>query len=114
MKVAEEFQVSVTAAALHLLAFTYDRVAVIACRTARLRGRRVRGTSAGGSARASRSTNGASAYDFFKKGKVSEMPETVSAEAWVPNARAGTEVIEHVFPMSRIGVTLSLLWFPAT
>lgn len=114
VKLAEDFQVSVTAAALRFLAFTYDRVAVIACKDGKVAwsqstrdfGRRL--------AKGEAVDQWSLAYDFFKKGKVSEIPETVSAEAWVPNARTGTEVIEHVFPMSRIGVTLSLLWFPAT
>jgi Zn-dependent peptidase ImmA (M78 family) len=114
VKLAEQFQVSVTAAALRFLAFTYDRVAVMVCKDGKVAwsqstrdfGRRL--------AKGASLDQWSLAYDFFKKGQASQIPETVSAEAWVPNARDGEEVIEHLFPMPRIGVVLSLLWFPAT
>jgi hypothetical protein len=51
------------------------------------------------------------AYDFFKTGVVSQVAETVSAEAWVPNARDEDEVVEHVIPMASRNKTMSLLWF---
>ena len=114
VKLAEEFQVSVTAAALRFLAFTWDRVAVMACRDGKVVwsqstrdfGRRL--------ARGAPVDQWSLAYDFFTKGHASPIPETVSAEAWVPDAQDGEEVVEHLFPMPRIGVALSLLWFPAT
>jgi len=113
VKLAEEFQVSVTAAALRFLAFTWDRVAVMACKDGKVAwcqstrdfGRRL--------ATGTPVDQWSLAYDFFKKGQASQIPETVSAEAWVPNARDGEEVVEHVFPMPNLGVALSLLWFPA-
>lgn len=111
---AEEFQVSRTAAALRFLAFTYDRVALMACQDGKVVwsqatrdfGRRLpKGTPL---------DQWSLAYDFFHKGKVTPIPETVSAQAWVPNARRGDELVEHVLPMSGSNTVLSLLWFPAT
>jgi Zn-dependent peptidase ImmA (M78 family) len=113
IKLAQEFQVSVTAAVLRFLAFTWDRVAVIACvdgkvawsQSTRDFGRRlVKGTPV---------DQWSLAYDFFKNGEASQIPETVSAAAWVPDAPDGDEVVEHVLPMPNYGMALSLLWFPA-
>jgi len=112
-KLAEEFRVSVTAAALRFLAFTWDRVAIMACKD----GKVVWSQSTRDFGR--RLTKGAPvdqmslAYDFFKSGQASQIPETVSAEAWVPNAQDGDEVIEHALPMPSYGIVMSLLWFPA-
>ena len=110
----EEFQVSVTAAALLFLAFTYDRVAVVSSkdgivqwtRATRDFGRRLN--------RGEKLDKGSLAYDFFAKGQCSEAAETVDASAWVPNARDGSEIVEHSLPMPRYRTVLSLLWFPAS
>lgn len=111
-KLAEEFQVSATAAALRFLSFTDDRVALVACKDGKVAwtqgtrnfGKRpVRGTEV---------DKWTLAYDFFKKERVSEIPETVNADAWIPYAR-DEEVVEHVLPMPRYRMAMSLLWFPA-
>jgi len=52
------------------------------------------------------------AYDYFKKGSVSSILETVNADAWILGAR-DEEVVEHVFVMPSYGMAMSLLWFPA-
>jgi len=110
-KLAVDFQVSATAAALRFLSFTDDRVAVVACRdgkvvwtqgTRNFGKRPVPGTSV---------DQWTLAYYFFKKGAVSQIPETVDADAWVPEAR-DEEVVEHVLPMPKYGMAMSLLWFP--
>lgn len=111
---AEEFQVSATAAALRFLTFTYDRVAVVACKNSAVLWSRSTRDFGPRLSRGSKLDSWSLAYDFFAKGTCSAIAETVSASAWVPNARDGSEVVEHVLPMPRIGMTLSLLWFPAS
>ena len=110
---AQEFQVSATAAALRFLAFTYDRAAVLCCkdgvvkwsRSTRDFGRRL--------ARGDKLDSWSLTYDFFAKGSCSEKPESVNASAWVPGAHDDSELVEHVLPMPRLKMALTLLWFPA-
>lgn len=110
---AADFQVSVTAAGLRFLAFTDDRVAVVSSKNGVVQwtfstrdfGPRLK--------KGERLDPMSLAYDVFAKGRCSEVPETVDASAWVPNARDGSEVIEHLLPMSAYNTVLSLLWFPA-
>jgi len=113
VKLAEEFQVSVTAAALRFLSFTWDRVAVVACKDGKVAWSQSTRDFGPRLAKGSPLDRWSLAYDFFKKGQASQIPETVTAEAWVPNARDGEEVVEHLFPMPNLGIALSLLWFPA-
>jgi len=111
---ADEFQVSVTAAALRFLAFTYDRVAVVCCKDGAVRWTRATRDFGPRLRKGDKLDRWSLAYDFFTKGMCSQIPETVSASAWVPGADDDSEVIEHVFSMPRVGVVLALLWFPAT
>jgi Zn-dependent peptidase ImmA (M78 family) len=52
------------------------------------------------------------ASDYFRKGRVNQSPETVSAQAWIDNSRVtgDHDLIEHCRPIPSIGATLSLLW----
>jgi hypothetical protein len=52
--------------------------------------------------------------DYFTKGNVARRRETVSASAWIPDASDDAEVVEHVIPVPRLGLALSLLWFRAS
>jgi hypothetical protein len=103
----------VTAAALRFLAFTWDRVAVMACKDGKVQWSQSTRDFGPRLVKGAAVDQWSLAFDFFKKGQASPIPETVSAAAWVPNAREGEDVVEHLFPMPRIGVALSLLWFPA-
>jgi hypothetical protein len=112
LRLAEDFKVSVMAAALRFLSFTDDRVALVACKDGEVswsQGTRDFGPRP---VRGSRLDQWTLAYDYFKKGSVSPIPETVNADAWIPGAR-DEEVVEHVFLMPSYGMAMSLLWFPA-
>lgn len=113
-KLADEFQVSLTAAALRFLAFTYDRVAVVASKEGVVKWSRSTPDFGRRLARGDKLDSWSLAYDFFAKGQCSTAPETVTASAWVPNARDDAELVEHALPMPRLGEVLSLLWFPAS
>jgi Zn-dependent peptidase ImmA (M78 family) len=110
---AEDFQVSATAAALRFLTYTYDRVAIVSCRAGKVEWSRSTRDFGKRLARGTKLDPWSLAHDFFAKGACSPVPETVSASAWVPGARDDAEVVEHVLPMPRLNTTLSLLWFPA-
>lgn len=55
------------------------------------------------------------AYDYFAKGRVGAIPETVSASAWLDPTRVGkdADLVEHSRPIPALGATLSLLWIPS-
>ena len=113
-KLAEAFQVSLTAAGVRFLAFTYERLALIVSKHGKIAwsqstrdfGRRL--------SKGSALDQSSLAYDFFKSGQVSRIPETVDASAWIPDPGDVEEVIEHAFPIPRLNMVLSLVWFPAT
>lgn len=113
-QIAREFNVSLTASARRFIAFTDDRVALVCCKDGKIAwsdgnrsfGRRPQ--------RGNRVDQWSLAYDFFSSGDVSRRRETVSASAWIPDARDSSEVVEHVIPVPRLGITLSLLWFRAS
>lgn len=111
-KLADDFQVSPTAAALRFLAFTNDRVAVVACKDGKVAWAQATRDFGKRPAKNSALDEWTLAYDFFKKGAASEVPETVNADAWIPESH-DTEVVEHVLTMPRYNMVLSLLWFPA-
>lgn len=111
-KLAEAFQVSATAAALRFLSFTDDRVALVACKDGKVlwtQGTRNFGKRPKAGSAVDQWTL---AHDFFKKGAAPDGPESVNADAWIPDTR-DVEVVEHVLPMPRYRMAMSLLWFRA-
>ena len=111
---ADDFQVSLTAAAFRFVDFTYDRVAVFICKDGVVKTSKATRDFGQRLKKGDKLDQLSLAYDFFKKGSCGTRPETISACAWVPNARDDSDLIEHVFPMPGIGMVLSLLWFPAS
>jgi len=112
VRLAEEFRVSLSAATLRFLGFTWDRVAVVMSKDGKVVWSQATRDFGRRLAKGAPVDQWSLTYDFFKKGQASRIPETVSAEAWVPDARSGTELLEHVFPMPGIGCALTLLWWP--
>jgi Zn-dependent peptidase ImmA (M78 family) len=114
LAVANEFCVSAIAAALRLLSVTYERVAVVACKDGKVAWTQATRSFGSRPKRDFVLDQWSLAYDFFKKGKASETPETVSASAWIPDAGDDAEVVEHVLAMPNYNMAVSLLWFPET
>jgi Zn-dependent peptidase ImmA (M78 family) len=111
-RLAEDFQVSLMAAARRFVIFTDDRVAVVCCKEGKVAwsdGNRAFGRRP---ARGAKVDQWSLAYDFFTKGDVTRRRETVSAGAWIADVSDNLELVEHVIPMPRLGLTFSLLWFP--
>lgn len=109
---ASEFQVSLTAAALRFVSLTGERLALYVCKDGKVAwssgtrdfGRRL--------PKGSPLSPWSLASDYFTKGRVPGHPETVSADAWAPNARDGEEVLEHALAMPNYQMVMSLVWFP--
>lgn len=109
---ADEFQVSLTAAAIRFVNITAERVALFVSKDSKVKwsvatpdfGRRL--------ARGSDLSQWSLAVDYFKKGKVRSFGETVSAEAWVPDAGRDQEVFEHSLAMPNYNSVITLLWYP--
>jgi Zn-dependent peptidase ImmA (M78 family) len=113
-KLAEEFQVSLTAAALRLLMFTCERMAVICCKQGEVAWSQATRDFGPRLKKGTKLDSYSLAFDFFKNGSCGAVPETVAASAWVPGARDELEVMEHVFPMPRLGMAMCLVWFPVS
>jgi hypothetical protein len=96
-KLANDFQVSLMAAARRFVAFTDDRVAVVCCKDGKI------AWSDGNRSFGKRPKTGAEvdqwslAYDYFAKGNANRRRETVSANAWIP-VREALGVDESVSP----------------
>jgi hypothetical protein len=109
---ASEFQVSMTAAALRFVSLTGERLALYVCKDGKVAwssgtrdfGRRL--------PKGSPLSQWSLASDYFTKGRVPKHPETVSADAWAPNARDGEEVVEHALEQPSYRTVMSLVWFP--
>lgn len=113
-KIASDFQVSLMAAGRRFVALTDDRAAVVCCKDGKVDwsdGNRSFGKRP---VRGSKVDQWTLAYDFFAKGDARRRRETVSASAWIPDVGDDLDLVEHVVPMPRYGVTFSLLWFPPT
>jgi hypothetical protein len=109
---ADGYQVSVTAAALRFLAFTWERVAVVAARDGTISWCQATRDFGPWPRKGAALDQGTLAYDFFAKNKVWDIPQTVDATAWIEHPRGDSEVVEHVLAMPRYRTTMSLLWFP--
>lgn len=109
---ASEFQVSLTAAALRFVSLTGERLALYVCKDGKVAwssgtrdyGRRL--------PKGSPLSQWSLASDYFRKGHVPAHAESVSADAWAPNARDGEEVVEHAFASATYRMVMSLVWFP--
>lgn len=109
---ASEFQVSLTAATLRFVSLTGERLALYVCKDGKVAwssgtrdfGRRL--------PKGSPLSQWSLASDYFTKERVPTHPETVSADAWAPNAREGEEVYEHALAQPSYRTVMSLVWFP--
>lgn len=109
---AAGYQVSLTAAAYRFVELSWERVALFICKDGKVvtsRGRRDFGTRL---KKAQPLHNASLTSDYFAKKKVWPGAQTVSAEAWSPNARGSEEVMEELFVMDSYGLVLALVWHP--
>ena len=108
---AEEHQVSLTAAALRFVGFTSERAAVVCVKDGVIAWAASTKDFGRCPARGTRVDPWSEAHAFFAKGSASAVPEMVSASAWVEDAGDDEEVIEHVLTMPALGVAMTLVWW---
>ena len=107
---AEEFGVSITAAALRFLSLSDDRVCVVCAKDGVIAWSSASRSFGARPRRGSKVPEWTESHGYFKDGKVEARPQTVSANAWLESAREDEDMIEHVFPMRRLKIAMSLLW----
>jgi Zn-dependent peptidase ImmA (M78 family) len=109
---ADEFQVSLTAAAIRFVNITAERVAVFVSQDSKVKWSVATSDFGGRLDRGSGLSELSLAVDYFQKGKVSSFGETVSAEAWVPDASQDQEIFEHSLAMPSYNSVITLIWYP--
>ena len=108
---AKAFCVSETAAALRFVSFSPERVALVS-----MKDRVVQWSSASKDfgkrpRKGARVKEWTEARAWFDGKPVGTAPETVSASAWIDDAEDDEELVEHLLPLPKHEVALSLLWW---
>ena len=110
--IAEEFEVSLTAAAMRFIDLCPEAVALVCSHNGHIewssRGKDFWGWIDAGQ----KLDKWSLAWDYFEKGTLSLHPETVTANAWIANANDELELVEHSISLPSWGRVLSLLWLP--
>lgn len=106
--IAEDYQVSLLAAALRFVELTPEACAVVVCKDGHVEWSMPGSDFRGAPARGARLSSATLAYDLFAGRKLQEEPEDIPPEAWL-NCRFRGELIEHTM-RSVNGTSLTLLW----
>ena len=109
--IARAFQVSRVAAALRFVELTDERVCVVSVKDGRVAWAGATKDFGAKPQRGSAVDAWSLAGAFFRDGRVSAKPETVSASAWIDGARDDVELVEHAFAMPAYDTVVSLLWW---
>ena len=107
--IAAEFQVPLTSAALRFVASCPERVALVSS----VRGKvdwTARGRDFGHWIAKQPLDRFTLAFDYWDTGRVSRVPETVSANAWIEALDDDAELVEHAIALPGYDQVLSLLW----
>lgn len=110
--IADEFEVSVTAAGLRFLDLTDERVAVVCSKEGTILWSDATKSFGAKPRRGTKVKEWSEAKAFFDGKPLETKPQTVSASAWIDTASDDEELVEHLFPMKRLKTALSLLWRP--
>jgi Zn-dependent peptidase ImmA (M78 family) len=109
-RIAERFQVSLTAAALRFVTLCPERTALVCSRDRVVSWCRP-GPDFGHYIRQGMPlTTWSLAIDLWEKGHLPAHPETVDASAWLERARCDEDMAEHAVALGNTGLVLSLLW----
>ena len=98
-------------AALRFVEHTEERVAIVCAKDAAVAWSSATKDFGSRPRRRSRVGEWTEAHDFFAKGRVAARPQTVSASAWIDDADDDADLVEHVFAIPRLNMTMSLLWW---
>lgn len=111
--IADEFAVSLMAAALRFVELTSERCALVFARERRVVWAARSGTFAPFIARGRRLDRASLADDWFTHGRVRDACEEVPADAWLDHdAASDREIHEHAAGVPELNGVMSLLWIP--
>lgn len=111
-KLAADFQVSFTAAAIRFAKICPERCAVVFAQQSRVKWAALGPEFGHYICRDPKLDSHTLAYDYFNKGTVTHSAEEVPARAWLNSQRLGRDdaLIEHCRVIPSLQATLSLLW----
>jgi hypothetical protein len=112
-RLAEEFEVTLTAAALRFVEFSAERTALVYSKEGKVKWARRSRTFGGIVERGAKLDSYSLAIEAFEGKPLPLQPETVDASAWNPNASADEMMREHSIHLPRFGSVMSLLWIRA-
>lgn len=112
---ADEFQVSFTAAAIRFVKLCPERCCVVFSQRGRVYWAAYSPDFGYRIEQRVKLDSYTLASDYFIKGNVTNRPETVSASAWIngPRIRSDEVLTEHCRPLPSLEAVLSLLWIPS-
>lgn len=111
-KLAADFQVSFTAAAIRFAKICPERCAVVFAQNSKVAWAALGPEFGHYVCRDGKLDSYTLASDYFNKGYVTQSPEEVKARAWINNTRIGRDdyLVEHCRVIPSLKATLSLLW----
>jgi Zn-dependent peptidase ImmA (M78 family) len=108
---ANEFQVTLTAAALRYIEFCPERCALIISEDKKIKWFKRTADFGHWFERGTKLDPDSYAYDFFRGGDIPSKTQTVPASAWVSDRRLGnSQIKEHSKALPRYNAVLTLLW----
>jgi len=112
---ADEFEVSFTAAAIRFAKLCPERCCVVVSRAGVIEWFASGPDFGHWISRGAKLDPYSLAFDYFAKGRVGSQPEAVSASAWLDPTKVGRDddLIEESRPMPSLNAVLSLLWIPS-
>jgi hypothetical protein len=112
-RLATEFNVTLTAAALRFVELSDERVALICSIDGKVKWTRRNRTFGSLLEKGQKLDSYSLAFDAFQGRKMPTRPETVETSAWKPSARADETLKEHSIHMPSFGAVMTLLWAPS-
>lgn len=110
--IADDFEVSLTAAALRFADLCPEAVAVVWSRDGAVVWTKCSPTFRHWIRPPRKLDSFSHAYDYFKSGAMEEAPEPVPMRAWVDEAEGELDLIEHSISLPTYRSVLTLLWQP--
>jgi Zn-dependent peptidase ImmA (M78 family) len=110
-KLARRFEVSVMAAGLRFLDCTDERVALVCLHEGKVHWTKASKGFGPRPTKGRRVSEWSEAHAYFDKDQIQAEPQTVSASAWLDEGKDDDELVEHVFPLRKLGMAMSLLWW---
>jgi hypothetical protein len=112
-EIARKCVTTLTATSIRFVQLTAERCAVVWCEQDRVKWVVRSADFPGWIDRDRELTNFTHAYDAFHGRSPPEEPESVPQSAWLERRVPGGDLVEQTKAFSRLGATLSLIWFPA-